>query len=166
MTGYEIKKRVSTSLQAVTNASYGTLYPTLHRLLEEGAVRMEEKPQTHRPARKVYEITEQGQEEFKAWLLRPPENDRIRRDFLLKLFWGHELQPQQVKSMLCERRTAAEAQLQTLLANHGSLNGHAPATQTWVREYTVEQCQTELNWLNRLIAQIEADSDGESNLGA
>lgn len=45
MTGYDIKKHVNVMLSAVTNASYGTLYPTLHKLLVEGAVKMDEIPQ-------------------------------------------------------------------------------------------------------------------------
>ena len=42
MMGYDIKKRVIIARNAVTNVSYGTLYPTLHRLQSEDAVEMQE----------------------------------------------------------------------------------------------------------------------------
>jgi DNA-binding PadR family transcriptional regulator len=41
ITGYDIRKHVQAMLRAVTNASYGTLYPTLHKLLAEGVVQIE-----------------------------------------------------------------------------------------------------------------------------
>lgn len=31
MSGYDIKKQVNAALGMITNASYGTLYPTLHK---------------------------------------------------------------------------------------------------------------------------------------
>jgi PadR family transcriptional regulator AphA len=164
MTGYEIKKRVGTSLKSVTHASYGTLYPTLHRLLAEGAVRMEEQPQTHRPARKVYQITERGKRELEAWLQQPPAADQVRREFLLKLFLAHTLPPEDLKSLCYHRRAATEAQLTELQQANDALNGRTARTQRWVQDYTIELCKAELNWLNRLIAQIETGSGHEEHL--
>ncbi len=157
MTGYDIKKRVGTALKSVTRASYGTLYPTLHRLLNEGAVKVEEKPQESRPTRKVYEITERGRRELGEWLRQPAEEDHIRREFLLKLFLAHDLPPDDIKALLHHRRAETEARLLEAqqIQPHPGMNGSVP-TQNWVKEYTVEICQAELRWLDRLIAQIEA----------
>lgn len=156
MTGYEIKKRVGTALTSVTHASYGTLYPTLHRLLEEGAVHMEEQQQSNRPVRKVYRITARGQQELDAWLHEPAENDRVTREFLLKLFLAGELPAESIKHLLVHRRTATETQLAAMQQTHHDLNGNLSMTQQWVQDYTIELCRVELRWLNRLIAQIEA----------
>ncbi|MEO1291129.1 MAG: PadR family transcriptional regulator [Chloroflexota bacterium] len=49
MTGYDIRKHVKDVLSAATNASYGTLYPTLHKLLSEEAVHVTEVEQASRP---------------------------------------------------------------------------------------------------------------------
>ncbi len=155
MTGYEIKKRVGSALKSVTSASYGTLYPTLHRLLEEGAVQMEEYPQAHRPARKVYAITARGAQELDDWLTRPAGDDHVRREFFLKLFMARELKGRQLSSMLMQRREATAAQLSALQDSRAAQNG-MPRNQAWVCEYAIEMCQAELNWLDRLIAQIEA----------
>ncbi len=158
MTGYEIKKRVGTALKSVTNASYGTLYPTLHRLLEEGAVQMEEKRQSHRPVRKVYRITARGQQELDAWLQQPAGADQVRREFLLKLFLAGEVPSEELINLFYHRRTATEVQLAELQQMHHDLNGSLSTTQRWVQDYTIELCRAELNWLNRLIAQIEAQA--------
>lgn len=165
MTGYEIKKRVGTALESVTNASYGTLYPTLHRLLDEGAVHMREYSQKRRPARKVYQITERGRHELSQWLRQPAGADQIRREFLLKLFLADELPPEELKTLVEQRRAETEHKLAELCRTqtHAAPNGSA-STQQWVREYTVEMCKTELNWLQRLMDQLEASLDGNSEV--
>ena len=159
MSGYDIRKRVCTSLSSVTNASYGTLYPTLHRLLDEGAVMMEEQPQAHRPARKIYELTEQGRQELQEWLCQPAATDQIRREFLLKLFLSHQIPPEDLRSLIYHRRAETEARLQDALQAQDSLNGSSPVTHRWVQEYTIALDKAELDWLNGLIAQIEAERE-------
>jgi DNA-binding PadR family transcriptional regulator len=67
MTGYDIKKHVKAVLSSVMNASYGTLYPALHKLLQDGAVEMQEVPQKGRPAKKIYRITTRGRAELEEW---------------------------------------------------------------------------------------------------
>ncbi|MBI5670002.1 MAG: PadR family transcriptional regulator [Chloroflexi bacterium] len=57
MSGYDIKKQVNAALAIVTNASYGMLYPTLHRLLAAEAVHRHMISWTGRPAKQVYQIT-------------------------------------------------------------------------------------------------------------
>src|SRR5262249_49949781 len=99
MSGYDIKKRVRLALGAATQASYGTLYPTLHKLLAEGAVEMQEVPQQGRPAKKVYRITENGRREVQVWLKKPPAADQIRREFLLKLYLASHLPAQDMRAM-------------------------------------------------------------------
>jgi DNA-binding PadR family transcriptional regulator len=52
MTGYDMRKHIV--LYAVTRASYGTFYPTLHKLMEEGTVQEEDIEQDARPPKKLY----------------------------------------------------------------------------------------------------------------
>lgn len=157
MTGYEIKKHASCALRSVANASYGTLYPMLHQLLDEGAVQMEEYPQNHRPARKVYTITERGKQELAAWLHEPAQSDQIRRDFLLKLFLAHDLSPDDLRLMLQQRRAATEAELAALREIQSAVACGTPPNQLWVSDYTLTMCQAELEWLDRLMAQMGPD---------
>lgn len=167
MTGYAIKKQVSKALKSVTHASYGTLYPTLHRLLDEGAIRLKEYPQARRPTRKVYEITADGQQELEEWLRRPAKADQVRREFLLKLYLAWDLSPQDLVALLRRRRTEMQTQLEELCEEQASANGDVPSNEVWVRQYAVELCQAELNWLNRLMAEVDTATDRENEvLGA
>jgi DNA-binding PadR family transcriptional regulator len=151
MTGYDIKKRVRVALSAVTNASYGTLYPTLHRLLEEGAVEVHELPQKGRPAKKVYRITSKGQRELQGWLKQPASADQVRREFLLKLYLAKNLPKQDLLELVANRRDETEALLRSL---HEEKEQASDTQQVWVADYALSLCQAEMDWLDNLEAQI------------
>ncbi len=152
MSGYDIKKHVQKTLTAVTNASYGTLYPTLHKLLAEGALEMQEIPQTARPSKKLYRITEQGREELQKWLRQPPVADQIRREFLLKVYLAQHLPKEHFKALLAGRRDEQEAQLRAL---RQASNAPGSQRQKWIIDYALSQCAAELKWLDQLETEIE-----------
>lgn len=90
MTGYEIKKRLDTSLRFFWGGSYGSIYPTLNQLEKEGRVTKEDVSSNGRE-KISYCITEYGLESLKEWLSKPAEKDEIRYETLLKLFFGNEI---------------------------------------------------------------------------
>lgn len=90
MTGYEIKKRMDTTLKFFWGASYGSIYPTLNGLVvEEMVTRFETKENGRDKA--IYTITEKGRKHLKEWLTIPVEKDELRYETLLKLFFGSEI---------------------------------------------------------------------------
>lgn len=143
MSGYDIKKVVKQALGGITSASYGTLYPTLHKLLEEGCVSMQEIPQRTRPSKKVYHITDRGREELREWLKQPASTDQVRREFLLKLYLAHNLEPKDVQIMLAMRRAETEQTVREVLADKARQTGE----KSWLADYTLAMCEAELNWL-------------------
>jgi DNA-binding PadR family transcriptional regulator len=152
MTGYDIRKHVQDMLRAVTNASYGTLYPTLHKLLVEGAVQMEEIEQDGRPAKKVYQITDEGHIELTDWLKEPPAADSIKREFLLKLYFAKELSASDLQKLVAERRNATQARLDNLCAELDMLED---TRQRWILDYSMALCRAEMDWLKQLEQQID-----------
>ena len=151
MSGYDIKKHVKTTLGAVTTASYGTLYPTLHKLLAEGSVEMQEIPQQGRPSKKLYFLTEQGRNELMAWLNRPAQADQVRREFLLKLYLARHLGAQQLREMVANRRRETETLLHTLEAGSHSVR---TVEEQWIADYALSMCRAEINWLAQFEAQL------------
>lgn len=151
MTGYDIKKHVKVTLTAVTNASYGTLYPTLHKLLKEGAVEMREIPQRGRPSKKVYWITDLGRRELKNWLKQPAAADQVKREFLLKLYLAKDLPPQHLRSLISTRRGKMEAMLQSL---HEEKDDADSPHQVWVMEYALSLAEAEINWLEQIESEL------------
>ena len=91
MTGYEMKKRLDTSLRFFWGGSFGSIYPTLNQLEKEGKVTKENISSNGR-GKISYSITETGRTDLKEWLEKPSEKDEIRYETLLKLFFGNEMQ--------------------------------------------------------------------------
>ena len=89
MTGYEMKKRLDSSLRFFWGGSFGSIYPTLNQLEQEGKGTNENASSNVRE-KISYSITDIGREALKEWLKKPAEKDEIRYETLLKLFFGNE----------------------------------------------------------------------------
>lgn len=151
MTGYDIKKRIQSGLSAATNASYGTLYPTLHKLLSEKAVEVQEVMQSSRPSKKVYHITDRGRKELEQWLKRPAAADQVKREFLLKLYLAKDLPNENLRNLLEKRRGETEAMMKSLKNEVKSVND---VYQELVLDYALSLCKAEIDWINQVEAKI------------
>ena len=100
-TGYEIKKQFEDEgFEHFAEASFGSIYPALGRLTEEGLVRVREEPQDKRPDRKVYSITPAGRASFLAALMNPIHEDRHRSPFAFAMLFSHLLPEARVCALL------------------------------------------------------------------
>jgi len=89
LTGYEIKRRMDTTLKFFWSASFGSIYPTLKELVENGfAVKSDTAGNDRNKI--TYAITKKGRGHLKNWLELPIEKDEIRYETLLKLFFADE----------------------------------------------------------------------------
>ena len=68
MTGYDLAKAFSCSVNFFWNAQTSQIYRELGKLEEEGLVASELVLQTQRPNKKLYAITDEGKRRFRAWL--------------------------------------------------------------------------------------------------
>lgn len=89
LTGYEIKKRMDTSLKYFWGASYGSIYPALSDLVDRGPANKRNDAESKRN-KIIYSITKEGRNYLKEWLQIPAERDELRYETLLKLFFGNE----------------------------------------------------------------------------
>jgi DNA-binding PadR family transcriptional regulator len=84
--GYELKVALEETFgDAWPPINIGQIYTTLGRLERDGFVRSVHVPQEHRPDKKVYEVTEEGQQELRTWMATPIVGPRLRDDLFLKL---------------------------------------------------------------------------------
>lgn len=164
MSGYDIKKRVNTALGIITNASYGTLYPTLHKLLAEDAVQVQVISQTGRPSKKVYRVTNRGRQEFLDWLKRPASTDKVGREFLLRLYLAQSLSDEEVRGLLSARRDELERLEQTFRADMGEVTR---PQERWVVDYALAMVRAEVEWLQQMerhIGQVPNDDNLPENV--
>ena len=88
-TGYEIRKMFDEGpFGQFFDASYGSIYPALSSLLDDGLVSVTEMAQEKRPDKKVYTLTPEGLAHFKAALAEPPTKDKVRSEHVVRLFFA------------------------------------------------------------------------------
>lgn len=102
--GYEIKKAFEEGpFGHIHETSFGSIYPTLTRLSEEGLIAGTELAQDKRPDKKVYSITEAGRATLQEALLASPARDRVRSDFLFMLFFADQVSPRRLARLIDDR---------------------------------------------------------------
>ncbi len=94
-TGYEIRKMVEEGVFShFIDASYGSIYPALARMLKEGLVQVRmEAGEQGRPARKVYSITARGQAALDEALATDPARDKFKSEFLFQMMFARRIDP-------------------------------------------------------------------------
>ncbi|HSM97211.1 MAG TPA: PadR family transcriptional regulator [Rhizomicrobium sp.] len=115
-TGYEIKKLFDDDgYQHFVEASFGSIYPALSRLTQEGLVSVRAESQEKRPDRKVYSITDAGRRAFLNSLMKPLPEDRHRSPFVFAMLFSHLLPHPRVVEMLDTYIEHSETKLAQLM---------------------------------------------------
>ena len=116
-TGYEIKKLFEEGGYGhFVEASFGSIYPALSRLTEEGLVSVRAEAQEKRPDRKVYTLTEAGRRSVTVALMKPLAEDKHRSPFLFAMLFSHLLPPDHVLSLIDDYIRQGEEKLRHLEA--------------------------------------------------
>jgi molybdate transport system substrate-binding protein len=148
MHGYEMAQYFAEAgLDSVSPVEQSLLYTYLRNLEGRRLVRWQEQRVGNRPPRKLYELTPEGREELDAWLRAPVLRIReIRLDFLLKLYFLHQADPEAERLLVtrqiavCEDyRSRLDDEVSTLsgfprLVAQSKLSG-ASITLDWLRAY-------------------------------
>jgi len=124
MTGYVMKKWVDEVFCHFWRTSYGQIYPTLKKLVEQGLVIVEEKETEKGPASKLYTITEKGTQAVKDWLAVDVYDFNYRDETLLKLYF----------STLLPMETVIEKSERTLEYHQGILADYQNMGQDFWKE--------------------------------
>lgn len=89
--GYEIKQAVEISIRFFWTISHAQIYPSLALLEERGLVRGRDEPRGRR-RRRVFDISERGEQELERWLRQAqPIPFELRDIGLVKLFFADAL---------------------------------------------------------------------------
>ena len=88
--GYDLKLEFERRMSGFWAESLGQIYPTLHRLREDGLVSQRKEAQDGKRDRVLYRVTKKGRRVLREWLAEPPEREQVRHELLLKLFFGEE----------------------------------------------------------------------------
>jgi DNA-binding PadR family transcriptional regulator len=94
MSGYDIKRLFDHMLSPMWGAAHSQIYNELRRMEELGWVQMQREEQENRPDRKVYSITQAGQQALASWQAKTPGVPQLRDELLLKIMFGSFASPE------------------------------------------------------------------------
>lgn len=133
-TGYEIRRLcVEGECSYFIEASFGSIYPALAKLEDDGLVVSRTEQQDGKPAKKVYSITDAGRAAFASQLAEPLGEDMFRSPFLLFARFAHILPRELVEARANEFLQATidkHQKLEEAIAERG-----CNASDTWVINY-------------------------------
>lgn len=129
LSGYDIKHKFETLFTFFFDASYGTIYPTLNKLEKEGFITKESVVQEGKPNKNVYTITERGKEQFAKYMASPLENDTVKSDFLMRLFFGEYAEAGKLKEWLEYAKETVERRMGELKVMQDQFEPHMSFSQ-------------------------------------
>ena len=111
MSGYEIKKHFELAFSHFFTAGYGSIYPALATLTQQGLVECTSVPQEKRPDKKVYRATEAGRAALLECLTSSAPSHKIRSAFFVLLYFANLLPPGRLDDVLDQRLADIEASI-------------------------------------------------------
>tara|TARA_R100000365_G_C2743186_1_gene71887 strand:+ start:756 stop:1328 length:573 start_codon:yes stop_codon:yes gene_type:complete len=134
--GYEIRKLCTEGGGAYfVEASFGSIYPALAKLEDDGLVTSRIEHQDGKPSKKIYSITETGRAAFCDALHEPLGDDIFRSPFLLFARFAHLLDADLVRSRIEDRLAYLDSQiaeLKELQRQADSCDDTSHANDAWV----------------------------------
>lgn len=169
MHGYELRKRLNTSLGVFRAFSYGTLYPCLKTLVARGWL-IEETgndaedtqaaaPLTGRRAKIVYRLTAEGKEHFEELLSQTGPDAYEDEHFAARFaFFGQTSRDVRMR-VLEGRRSRLEERLEKMRASLARTRERLDDYTLELQRHGMESVEREVRWLNELIESERAGRD-------
>jgi DNA-binding PadR family transcriptional regulator len=154
MSGYDVKRILDSLSWLIGNPSFGSLYPALHALLEDGQVAVEIQPQPGKPDRKIYTITEAGRQTLREWVSEPIGTDASLRAFAMRLLLARTFSQPTLRKHLVQRRSQVAEQQQALIDAAGNGRWVPDLEQHLALDYGLALANAELAWLDGVLDQL------------
>ena len=162
-TGYDLKKVFDVSVRHFWPAQQSQIYQSLGKLTEDGLIECEVIPQTDRPNRKLFHITERGLSELHRWLTAPQAEKSIRSQLLIQIFFAGGLTDEEILVIL-ESKVDEVRKIIDLFEQGGTPHPtHSKALPKreqffWylTLDFGIDNARNSLRWLESAIDRIRA----------
>jgi len=115
LSGYELKQWADDSLRFFWTApAMSQVYREIERLADVGLVARRSVVRDGTRPTKVYRLTPEGERAVRAWLAEPPEPPSLKHPIALRVFFGHLLDPEDLRKALVAHRDWCEQTLADL----------------------------------------------------
>lgn len=154
--GYDLVAFADRSIAYFWPVSRSLMYRELGRLEDLGLLVATEVVQPKLPDKRVYSITERGQQALDRWLAESGLQEvRYRNGFLVKLLLGRRMSPEQRKDLLAQYREAVEAELTDLMAIVARLERDPDGRLGRLTAlHGVRQAQARLAWIEEVAEEF------------
>lgn len=168
MHGYELRKRLNTSLGIFRAFSYGTLYPCLKTLVASGWLIEEpgSAPEealaaslAGRRAKIVYRLTAEGKEHFEDLLSQTGPDAWEDEHFAARFAFFGQTEREVRMRVLEGRRSRLEERLEKMSASLARTRERLDDYTLELQRHGMESVEREVRWLNELIESERAGRD-------
>lgn len=147
--GYDLYQRLTAELGQVWHISLSQVYNILKRLEDQGAILGDTETQDKLPARRLFHLTEAGQQRFETWLRTPKGCSvrAIRIEFTTRLYFALAREHSLAHSLIDAQAAAIRSGLAQLETSLDEL----PAGQRFNRlglALRIGQLTSILDWLD------------------
>lgn len=150
MSGYDVKQSLENLCWLIGSPSFGSLYPALHSLSEDGLASMDVIHSGDKPPRKVYTITDKGRKALEEWLHQSMDSETSQKAFLMRLMLASNLSRPGLIAYL-QQRHARVAEYQEALQVQEETSDLG---QRLAYDYGLAIATAELAWLDRMLEKI------------
>jgi DNA-binding PadR family transcriptional regulator len=152
--GYDLKKNWEDGpFGAMGGASFGSIYPALAKLEQDGLITSREEMQPGKPPKRVYSLTAAGSKVFLEEMSATPEPDVFRSHFGIIVMCTPFLTREVVARAIDERLKQQRAEISTIEPLATTEKNSAVG---WLVEWGVSQFRNEVAFLEKNRARLEA----------
>jgi PadR family transcriptional regulator, regulatory protein AphA len=112
LSGYDLQKQFSQSVGHVWHAPDSQIYPELRKMETLGLIEGEEQTRGERGTRRVYHVTEAGDEAYREWMRSPIDYLRVRDPAHLRAAYLENTTPDAAREFLRRHIAHWESELE------------------------------------------------------
>ncbi|GAB1819870.1 PadR family transcriptional regulator [Herbidospora sp. RD11066] len=163
--GYELRKRLNTLLGMFRAFSYGSLYPCLKGLLNDGLIVEEEPPDDvvlGRRSKIVYKLTAEGKERLQELLTQAGPSSWEDESFGIHFAFFRHTEAEVRLRILEGRRSRLEERMENVRTALARTRERLDSYTLELQRHGLESVEREVRWLNELINTERAQAADKS----
>jgi PadR family transcriptional regulator, regulatory protein AphA len=164
--GYDLKKHCESTVDHFFPTGFGSIYPALAALTEQGLVTCSTDSSEGRPERKIYRITADGEAALRKALAESEPTHKVRSEFLAVLYFSHLLPPGHVAALLDERIAGMQQGLQRLRLSTCPAEHRWPNSVRFVQGFGAALLEAAIDYMRGNRQLLDAPDATQSPVGS
>lgn len=158
--GYDLNKLAHLGVGYVWAPAKSQIYAVLPRLVSAGYATRRSLEQRERPDKQLYRLTAAGKRALRDWLESPADPGESRNPFLLKVFFGGDLETDALVAHLERKRAEAKAELADLRAVERDIAGSEKSFYGYLTlRWGLAHARATIRWADETLRELDARGD-------